>query len=132
MLIGIDDSEESFRAVNRVIEIQENFDGEIVAFHSVAHNIAKNSTRSASDAQEGKEILNKVEKLFKKANISVETRLISDMHPEEYIKKAVENEGFNLVVLGSTGKHKKLEQVLLGSIPSKVINNVLCDVLVVK
>ncbi|MFX1574729.1 MAG: universal stress protein, partial [Promethearchaeota archaeon] len=43
ILIGIDNSEESFRAVNRVIEIQENFDGEIVAFHSVAHNISKNS-----------------------------------------------------------------------------------------
>jgi len=126
------------RAANRVIEIQKNFGGEVVVFHSVLHNLSKKSPQIDSDSinednnHEGKEILKKVEELFKKANLSAETRLILDIHPAEYIKKVVEKEGFNLVVLGSKGKHKKLKRALLGSIPSKVTNNVLCDVLVVR
>jgi len=126
------------RAANRVIEIQKNFGGEVVVFHSVLHNLSKKSPQIDSDSiskennHEGKEILKKVEELFKKANLSAETRLIFDIQPAEYIKKVVEKEGFNLVVLGSKGKHKKFRRALLGSIPSKVTNNVLCDVLVVR
>lgn len=110
----------------------------MVAFHSVLHNVPKESQESDSDssnddkANTGNEIFKRVEELFKEANLSVETRVILNIRPVEYIKKAVEEEEFNLVVLGSKGKHKKIRRALLGSIPSKVTNSVLCDVLVVR
>jgi len=126
------------RAAKRAIEIQKDFGGEVVAFHSVLHNLSKKSPESDSGSihedkvDEGKNILYKIEELFKEVSLSVETRLILDIPPVEYIKNTVEKEGFNLVILGSKGKHKKLKRALLGSIPSKVTNNVLCDVLVVR
>ncbi|MFW9880226.1 MAG: universal stress protein, partial [Candidatus Thorarchaeota archaeon] len=79
-----------------------------------------------------RKVFNRIEELFKEANISIETRLIQDKNPEDYIESTVENENINLVVLGYSGKHGLLKRRILGSIPTKVMNNVLCEVLVVK
>jgi len=81
---------------------------------------------------EGKKILSDVENLFKGADLTIETRLIEDVHPEDFIKDMVEKEEFNLVVLGNRGKHKSIRRAVLGSVPTKVMNSVLCDVLVVR
>ena len=81
---------------------------------------------------QGKKILSDVEELFKDSNLKIETRLIEEVHPEDFIKDAVEKEDFNLVVLGNKGKHKLLRRAMLGSVPTKVMNSVLCDVLVVR
>ena len=58
--------------------------------------------------------------------------MILDEKPEEYIKNIAEKENINLVVLGYSGKHGIIKRRILGSIPTQVMNNVLCDVLVVK
>jgi nucleotide-binding universal stress UspA family protein len=81
---------------------------------------------------EGKKILSNVEKLFKDADLKIQTRLVEDVHPEDFIKDMVEKEEFNLVVLGNKGKHKLLRRAALGSVPTKVMGSVLCDVLVVR
>ncbi len=115
------------RAAKRVIEIQKDSEGEIVVFHSVLH---RNSNEDIAD--HSKEVFDEIEKLFKEANLSIETRLILDQNPEDFIKNIVEKENFNLVVLGYSGKHGIIKRRLLGSIPTEVMNNVLCDVLIVK
>jgi nucleotide-binding universal stress UspA family protein len=84
------------------------------------------------DEDHAKKVFNEVQKLFEEANLSVETRLITDQEPEDYIKNIVERENFNLVVLGYSGKHGIIKRRILGSVPTQVMNNVLCDVLVVK
>jgi nucleotide-binding universal stress UspA family protein len=124
ILIGMDESEEAIKAAKRVIEIKKDFGGDTVAFHSVAHK--------KEDVNQGKKILSDVEKLFRDANLTIETKLIEDVKPEEFIKDAVEKENFNLVVLGNKGKHKLLRRSALGSIPTKVMSSVSCDVLVVR
>jgi nucleotide-binding universal stress UspA family protein len=80
----------------------------------------------------GEKILKKAERLFDKHNIDVETRLITDEKPEDYIEKAIEEEEVDLVVLGSKGEHSKLEQLFTGGIAQKVVNDVPCDILIVR
>ncbi len=115
------------RAAIRVIEIQKDSEGEIVAFHSILH---RNSNSDIADHK--KKVFDEIKKLFEEVNLSIETRLILDQNPEDYIKTIVEKENFNLVVLGYSGKHGILRRRLLGSIPTEVMNNVLCDLLIVK
>jgi len=110
-----------------VIEIQKGSEGEIIAFHSTLHR------KSEPDAEvHSKEVFTEIEKLFEEANLSVETRLIIDQEPEDYIINIVEKENINLVVLGYSGTHGIIKRRLLGSVPTEVMNNVLCDVLIVK
>ncbi|MFW9897206.1 MAG: universal stress protein [Candidatus Thorarchaeota archaeon] len=80
----------------------------------------------------GQNILKKTRDLFEQNNIDIETRLIDDEKPEDYMKKVVEDENIDLVVLGSKGEHSKLEQIFSGTIAQKVVNDVPCDVLVVR
>ncbi len=115
------------RAAKRVIEIQKDSEGEIVAFHSILH---RNSDSDTVDHR--KKVFDEIEKLFKEANLSIETRMILDQKPEDYIIDIVEKENVNLVVLGYSGTHGFIKRRLLGSIPTEVMNNVLCDVLIVK
>ncbi len=115
------------RAAKRVIEIQKDSEGEIVAFHSILH---RNSDSDIDDHK--KQVFDEINKLFEEANLLIETRLILDQKPEDYIIEIVEKEKINLVVLGYSGKHGILKRRLLGSIPTEVMNNVLCDVLIVK
>ncbi len=130
ILIGIDESEESLKAVKRVIEIQKGYEGDIIAFHSTLHRGSDSDYENIDD--HGKKVFDRIEKLFEEANLSIKTRLIQDTSPEDYIEQTVEKENVNLVVLGYSGKHGILKRRILGSIPTQVMNNALCDVLVVK
>jgi len=113
-----------------VIEIQKESEGEIIAFHSTLHR--KPDSDAVDNEDHAKKVFTRIEKLFEEANLSVETRLIVDQNPEDYIKKVVEKENINLVVLGYSGKHGIIKRRLLGSVPTQVMNSVLCDLLVVK
>jgi nucleotide-binding universal stress UspA family protein len=126
---------------------------EIVAFHSIDHHMfpkyisipiasgfGPKYSISAVDYRKleeeyrdhGKKILNKTKKLFEKENIEIETRLIEDDKPEEYIESVVEKEDYNLIALGSKGEHSKLEQLFSGSVAQKVLNDIQCDILIVR
>jgi nucleotide-binding universal stress UspA family protein len=63
---------------------------------------------------------------------SVETRLIEDLSPSEYITKIVNEENFDLVVIGSKGHHSKIKEIFLGTVSSHVLKNASCDVLIVR
>ena len=41
ILIGIDNSEDSMRAVEKALEFQKNEDSEIVVFHSIVHHFSE-------------------------------------------------------------------------------------------
>ena len=146
----MDNSEDAKRAAKRVIDLlQPNTITKIVAFHSVEHPIAlaltvpltiggpTHPSMSPERLTEefkiaGKKILNETEKMFKKVNKLIETRLIEGEDPEDYILRVVEEEGFDLVALGSKGDHSKLKEIFMGSIAQKVLNEASCDVLIVR
>lgn len=147
ILIGIDDSESAIRAAKKVIEMEKLNDSKVVAFHSVIHHLSEISpgfgfinggsgaislTIHEDYIKDGERILETFKKLFEDNNATIETRLVFDIAPEEYIKKAIEEEHFDLVVLGSKGHHSKLTRAFLGTVPDKVINNDLSDTLIIK
>ncbi len=138
---------------NQENNVRDTKQPKIIAFHSTEHrklsekialyvpssfgasySIPVTDYRKLQEEYEihGKKILEKTKKLFDEINIDTETRLITDEEPEDYIEKAVEKENINLVVLGSKGEHSKLEQIFSGTIAQKVVNDVPCDVLIVR
>jgi nucleotide-binding universal stress UspA family protein len=126
---------------------------EIIAFHSTEHrklseklalyvpssfgsnySIPPIDYRKIQEEYEihGRQILEKTNKLFDEKYIEIETRLITDEKPEDYLEKMVKKENIDLVVLGSKGEHSKLEQIFSGTIAQNVVNDVPCDVLIVR
>jgi nucleotide-binding universal stress UspA family protein len=146
ILIGLDDSDNSRRAAKRLIELQKKFNSEIIAFHSVLHHLSEinpsylggggGSVISLQIHEDyvnrGRKVLKEAEELFKESGIDIETRLIYDIPPEDYIEKIVEEENINLVVLGCKGSHSKLKRTFVGTVPDKVVNTAGCDVLIVR
>jgi nucleotide-binding universal stress UspA family protein len=147
ILLGVDSSENSMKAVDKVIEIQKETNAEVVAFHSVLHHITELKpsfigTRGPESnlsyeihtdiIQEGTKLLDDVKAKFEGKGLKIETRRIFDLGPEYYIKDKVKEEGFDLVVLGCGGKHSKLRRTFVGTVPEYVINHVDVDVLIAK
>ena len=145
ILVGVDDSEDALRAAKRALEYQKPNNAEVVVFHSVVHKLSEFSPTFAGAAPDasisytihndyvkaGDKLLKDIKKLFEDENGTVETRLIFDQEPQDYIIKTVEDEGFDLVILGVNGKHSKIKRVI-GTIPGKVINDASSDVLVIR
>lgn len=130
VLVGIDESFHVNNFIERIVELQKSWNSKIVIFYSNKHrNIPMDLfpvTYISSDLyqrveeeikREGEELLKKKEELFKNAGISFEARLIEDEVPEIYIKRIVEEENFDLVVLRSG---------------TNMIKEAPCDVLIVK
>jgi nucleotide-binding universal stress UspA family protein len=143
----MDKSDDAFHAAKKAIEFQKTENCQVVAFHSVLHHLSEMNPNPFSPTgvsvgisytihndyiKRGEDILSEVDKLFKESNEEVETRLIFDIPPEDYIKKMVDEEDFDLIILGCKGHHSKLSRVFLGTVPIKVINNVSSDVLIVR
>lgn len=145
ILLATDGSYHANNAAEQVVEFQKKWNSKVVIFHSTNHHTLPSSLYPNVDLPQeiyrninevikeaGREILTKTKKIFNKAGLSVETRLIEDKDPEDYIKKVVGEENFDLVVLGARGHHSKLKMMLLGTVSSNVIKNAPCDVLVVR
>lgn len=145
ILFATDGSPHSDNAAKQIVEFQKEWNCKIVVFHSLKHN--KYLSRSHSDnyllskdyrskeelhKELGKEILKQTKKIFDRANISVELRLIEDEDPKDYIKRRVEEEDFDLVVLGFNGHHSKSKKSSLGTRSIKILKHAPCDVLIIK
>lgn len=149
ILIAIDESSNSKRAIEKVIELQKSGNCKVVMFHSIGHparpiiatvpmasGIGSFNINETELLREYKEAGNKLlfarQELFNNEEFPVETRLILDETPEEYIERIVEEQGFDLVVIGTKGIHSKLSQFLLGSVAQRVVKHAVCDVLIVR
>ncbi len=153
VLVAVDGSENSNRAVLRAIEIKKTGNPQIIVFHSIKHHwidqafeipigvfstfgyrIPQGDYNKVVDEykENGKKVLENAKEQFGKENISVETRVISDEEPGDYIKRVVNVEKFDLVILGCKGHHSKIRTTILGTIPEKVLNKADCDVLIAK
>ena len=148
ILLMIDDSKFSERAIHKVIEFQKTFNCKIVMATSIKHHklplFAVYTVPSSygsfyvseeelleESRQEGEEFLIKMLDFFIRENIHVETRLIEDEHPEDYIEQTVKDENFDLVVLGINSFHSKLKHKSIGSVSHKIVKKTPCDILII-
>jgi len=153
ILLGLDSSEDSKRAAEKVAELHNKLGSNIVVFHSVEHHMLPKilplnvpfmnlsyytippvDRRKILEvyAKQGQELLDQAEKMFSMKETPIEKRLIRDEKPGDYMIRIVEEENFDLVVLGCKGQHSKIKQVLMGTVATKVLNNASCDVLIVR
>ncbi len=145
ILLAIDGSFHANNAAEQVAEIQKKWGSKVVIFHSIKHHKIPRGTftnesfpvelyRDMEEASKkaGELLLIETQEIFKQKGLSVETRLIEDDEPEVYIRTSVEQENFDLVVLGSKGHHSQLKEILLGTVSTKVVKSAPCDVLIVK
>jgi len=145
ILLATDGSPHAKNAAEKAVEFQKIWDSKVLIIHSIKDNrlpsdiypnieslYSKYSTLEEVYQEAGKRLLNKTKNMFGENQKSVETRLIENEPPEDYIRRVVEEENFDLVILGSRGQHSKVKKVLLGTVSSKVSKNAPCDVLIVK
>lgn len=145
ILLATDGSDHAHNAAKKAVEFQKIWGSEVVVIHSIKDNrvpselypnidtlYEKYSSIEEVYQEAGERLLNKTKKMFGENQSSVEIRLIEKESPEDYIRRVVEQENFDLVILGSRGQHSKVKNVLLGTVSSKVSKNAPCDVLIVK
>ncbi len=145
ILLATDGSHHANNAAEKAVEFQKIWDSKVLIIHSIKDNrlpseiypniealYSKYSTLEEVYQEAGKRLLIKTKDMFGANQKSVETRLIENEPPGDYIRRVVEEENFDLVILGSRGQHSKVKKVFLGTVSSKVSKNTPCDVLIVK
>ena len=81
--------------------------------------------------EEASNSLNKIKKLVEESGHDIKLTLKTDEgSPADSILNTIEEEGIDLVVMGTSGKHG-LDRFLLGSVTEKVVRSAKCPVLVV-
>lgn len=84
-----------------------------------------------NNKQEKKKILSDASNIFKKRGIEVHT-IFKEGHPSQTIVNVAQEEGFNMIVMGSRGL-SGLKKAFLGSVSNAVVQEVKdCSVLIVK
>ena len=143
ILFCTDGSPHSDIVAKQIGELQKYWNCQIVVFHSLKDN--KYISRFNSDNSSlclgyenkeglrrelGKEILKQTKKIFDILNISVGYRLIEDETPEDYIKRMIREEEFDLVILGNNGHCYKSHKSFLPPRFTKILKHYPCDVLI--
>jgi len=81
--------------------------------------------------EEASNSLDKIKKLVEESGHDIKLTLKTDEgSPADSILNTIEEEGVDLVVMGTSGKHG-LDRFLLGSVTEKVVRSAKCPVLVV-
>jgi nucleotide-binding universal stress UspA family protein len=151
ILVPLDGSEHSVRALEISIQVAKQFSGKLILIHIYSVTVrpiilpepatltppgvpvmtAEEVTRVADAAREaGNRILAEGERKAKADGVQVQTVLIEGHAVQEIVKTAREGE-FDLIVIGARGI-SKIREILLGSVTDGVIHHATCPVLVIK
>ncbi|HHX77442.1 MAG TPA: universal stress protein [Firmicutes bacterium] len=140
ILVCSDGSEKSNEALDKAAEIAKFYPESEVSVIHVYSDIDMNvvpelgpsrlSRKSFDEHKKGKEILEKAEKRMAEKDIKVKPILVMGT-PSQAIAKVANQGGYDLLVIGSRGLGG-LKKLILGSVSNAVLNEVKCDVLVVK
>ena len=151
ILVPLDGSEHSLRALTTAVHIAKKFDGKITLIHVYSVTVrpviipepttlappgipvmtpAEVSKVAEAARKVGSGILADGEQKVKAEGVQVETLLREGHVVQEIINTAREG-GFDLIVMGARGV-SKIKEILMGSVSDGVTRNAPCPVLVVK
>jgi nucleotide-binding universal stress UspA family protein len=151
ILVPLDGSEHSLKALEIAIQIAKKFDGKITLIHVYSVTIrpvimpepttltppmipamtpAEVSKAVEATRKAGASILTDGEQKVKAEEVQVETLLKEGHTVQEIIRTAKEGK-FDLIVIGGRGI-SKIRELLLGSVTDGVIHHAPCPVLVIK
>ncbi|MGC9346470.1 MAG: universal stress protein [Candidatus Bathyarchaeales archaeon] len=151
VLVPLDGSEHSYRALEIAIQIAKRFDGKITLIHVYSVTVRpvfmpepttltpprvpvvtpiEFSKVVEASRNAGANILADGEKSVKAEGVQVET-LLKEGHTVQEILRTAREGKFDLIVIGARGI-SKIKEILLGSVSDGVIRNAPCPVLVTK
>jgi len=151
ILVPLDGSEHSLRALNIAIPIAKRFDGKITLIHAYSVGVtpmvmpepttltppsipimapADFSKLVQAARKAATTILSDGEDKVKGEGVQVET-LLKEGHTVQAILETAKDGEFDLIVMGVRGV-SKIREILLGSVSDGVIRNAPCPVLVTK
>ncbi len=153
ILVGIDGSENSMRAVDKAADLALCSGGEVHVFHAIKHffeptylKIPILSDITPPPPQDISLIHETYKKaglrLLKQAQDRLKARGLDEnrmkfileeiMAPEDFVEQYAKSNGIDLVAVGCSGHHSKLRAVFVGTVAQKVSNRAPCDVVVVR
>ena len=151
ILVPLDGSEHSTRALGKAVEIAKKFGSKITLIHAYSVSVqpimmpeptamsmpgipvltAGEVTRVTDAARKaGNNILQDGEAKVKAEGVEVEKLLLEGHAVQEIVRVAKEG-NFDLIVMGARGL-SKIKVILLGSVSDAVIHHATCPVLIVK
>jgi len=151
ILVPLDGSEHSLRALEIAVQIAKKFEAKITLIHVYSVGIrpvvmpepttltpvgipvmAPTDVSKVAEAtrKAGAAILADGEEKVKAEGIEVET-LLKEGHSVQEIVKTAKEGSFDLIVIGARGI-SKIREIILGSVSDGVVHNAPCPVLVVK
>ena len=135
ILVPLDGSEHSLKALKMAVQIALKFDGKITLIHVYSIGGLAISPTPVHEFIEairkiGAGILADGEKRGKAEGVQAETLLIEGHAVEQIVKTCGEGK-FDLIIMGARGL-SKIQEMLLGSVSDGVTRHACCPVLVVK
>ncbi|MGQ9744174.1 MAG: universal stress protein [Candidatus Bathycorpusculaceae bacterium] len=135
ILVPLDGSGHSLRALEIAVQIALKFDGGITLIHVYSIGGFAISTTLVQEFIEatrkvGADILADGEERARSKGVPVKTLLVEG-HPVDQIVKTCRESKFDLIVMGARGL-SRVKEILLGSVSDGVTRHACCPVLVVK
>ncbi len=147
ILVCTDGSEQSFKAIEKAVEIAQGCKtADIAVIHVyesklafpfwgegysiTAEDLERFKTMEKQEKEKRKGLLTDAEEIFRQKGFKVKT-IFMEGHPSESIAQVAKEEGYDIVAIGSRGLGG-LKKLLLGSVSNAVVQQVKTSVLVVK
>ena len=153
ILVGVDGSENSMRAVEKAADLALCSGGEVHVFHAIKHffepsyfkipilsDITPSLPQDISVILEayknmGMKLLKQAQELLKSKGLDekiMKFTLEEFVSPEDFVEQYVKSNGIDLVAVGCSGHHSKLRSLFVGSVAQKISNKAPCDVVIIR
>jgi nucleotide-binding universal stress UspA family protein len=133
VVLAVDGSDYSARAVPVAADIAKKADGEVIVFHAREFMVSRGASYDTEDDGEAVALVDRVRKDLIDAGVKTSGRVESSTqgHAARAILDVAEEEGADAIVMGSRGL-SDLGGLLLGSVTHKVIQLSHCTVVVAR
>lgn len=132
-MVPIDGSPHANKAIEFAADISKRYGSRLILLHVIpirVYAFAEVGAVLSEDVEEGEEILRRGVELAKSLGLEADRRLGKGI-PAEEILRVAEEEGVDLIVIGSRGL-SGVKAFLLGSVSDKVSHHAKCPVLIVR
>jgi nucleotide-binding universal stress UspA family protein len=137
ILVPVDGSEYSLRALDTAIYLAKKIDANITAMHVIENlpTVYVESQKVLNDLlakyrAESENILDKCKQIAEKSGVKIET-VIAEGDAASNIVIYARNRGFDTIIMGSRGVGR-FKEMVLGSVSNKVLHHAKCSVMIVK
>lgn len=137
MLVPVDGSENSFRALDQAIFLAKSTGASVTAMHVIESppTVYVESQKLldellANYRAESAKVLDKCKQVANESGVKIETAL-AEGDAASNITGYAHKEGFDLIIIGSRGLGR-FKEMVLGSVSNKVLHHAKCSVIIVK